>query len=169
MAKQKTKRCPNCGRETMVDDKWSCKWCHYPLEESAPWRLTWKWVVGCLVAIIILYAVVLLDYSNWEVSGFLESIPGQWHILLLAILIPLGFLYFFVYLAPKIPPAVVFATLIIAGMLLLFSSDRQSILHKYISSWLDGMYDLNLFTAAITVLSLAFAFGGILIIADKNK
>ncbi len=182
--RQRTKKCPNCGRETVVVDKWSsCQWCHYgPLfkhppeieqREFASWRLTWKLLVVYLVVAIISTALIALHSSGWKLSVFEQLVVGHWHIWLLTIFIAfivLIFVNFVVwYLGTKIRPEFIVAALFIIGILLLALTDKQSIYYEDISKWIGARWDMNFFTASLTVFSLAFAFAGLIRISKTKK
>jgi hypothetical protein len=47
------------------------------------------------------------------------------------------------------------------GFLLLLASDKGSLINQYIGVWFYQAWDMNLFSAAVTVFALAIAFGGI--------
>ena len=183
--RQRTKTCPDCGRKTVMDDKWSsCQWCHYgPLfkhppvieqRKSAVWGLTWRWLVVYIVIAIIVCGLFAFGYnSGWKLPVFQQLILEQWHIWLLGIFITfitLIFLHFVIwYLAAKIRPEFIVAALFIIGILLLVLSDKRSLYYEHISGWIDARWDINLFTASITVFSLAFAFAAILISVGGKK
>jgi hypothetical protein len=181
--KQRTKKCPDCGRETVVVDKWSsCQWCHWPLfvkhppeiEQRKPAlsTLPWRWAVVCVVVvIIILYWLTVFGSSDWQLPVFQQLIVERWHTLLLqmlvALIIGLIVLYAVRYLSTR--PEVIFVAFVLMGMLLLIASQKGSAASQYISSWINEWLNINLFSAAITVLSLAFTFGAILVSIGRTK
>ena len=182
--KQKTKKCPNCGQKTVVDDKWSsCQWCHWPLfvkpspgieqRESAPWTPTWRWVVTCVVVVIILYWLIMFSYSGWDLAAFQQLILEQWRTLLLLMFALLGivliFFYGFSYLVARIRPEAIVIALVIVGILLLLSSLKGNLFSEYIKEWIETQFYVDLFSASVTVLSLAFTFAAILISIRGTK
>jgi hypothetical protein len=184
MAKHKKKKCPNCGRVTAVDDKQpECQWCHWPvfvkhpleIEQRgfAPWRLSRKTVVIYILSTIILCALAALYYSGWELTDFVNLIMSQWHESLLTVLITFGvfILFHFVvwYVGTKIRPEFLVAALFIIGISLLVLTDKQSIYYEDISKWIGVRWDMNFFTAALTVFSLGFAIAGLILIDRKKK
>jgi hypothetical protein len=184
MVKHRTKKCPNCGQKTIVYDKWSsCQWCHWPLfvkhppeieqREFAPWRLTRKLVVVYIVVAIIFCVLTALYYSGWKLPDFVQLILGQGHEWLLVVFITfvlLIFLHFVVwYLGTKIRPEFLVAALFIIGILLLVLTDKRSMYYEDISKWIGARWDINFFTASLTVFSLAFAFAGLIRIGRTKK
>ena len=183
MVRHRKRKCPNCGQDTIVDDKWSCQWCHWPLfvknpleikqREFAPWRLSWKLVVFYIVSTIILCALAALYYSGWKLPDFVNSILWQWQEWLLAVLITFTvfILFHFVvwYLGTKIRPEFLVAALFIIGILLLVLTDKQSIYYEDISKWIGVRWDMNFFTASLTVFALGFALAGLIRIGRTKK
>ncbi len=178
MARHRTKKCPNCGQRTIVDDKWSsCQWCHWPLfvkhppgieqGKFAPWTSTWKGAVACVVVVITVCGLALFAHSGWKLPVFQQLILEQWRTLLLWIfigsIIALIAFYVIIYLATRIRPEFIFVTLVAIGILLLISSQKGNLFSQYISGWINARWDINLFSASITVLSLALTFGAILV------
>lgn len=181
---QKTKKCPNCGRKTVVDDKWSsCQWCHWPLsvkhppeieqKEFAPWRVSWKLAVVYIVVAITVCVVYTLFYSGWKLPDFVQSIMGQWREWLLTVFITFAlliFLHFIVwYLGTKIRPEFLVGALFIIGISLLVLTDKRSIYYEGISKWIEARWDMNFFTASLTVFSLSFALAGLIHIGRIKK
>lgn len=184
MARHRKKKCPNCGQETIVDDKWSsCQWCHWPLfvkhppeieqEKSVLWTSTWKGAVACIVALIIVYGLALLSDSGWELPVFQQLILEQWRILLLwtfiGSIIALIAFYAIIYLASRIRPVFLFGVLVTIGILLLLSSQKGNIFSQYISGWINARWDMSLFAASIAVFSFAGTFYAILINIERTK
>lgn len=183
MARHRKKKCPNCGQRTIVDDKWSCQWCHWPLlvkhpleikqREFALWRLTWKWVGIYILVAIVLCVLTALYYSDWKLPDFEQLILGQWHEWLLFIFlafVTLIFLHFVIhYLAARIRPEFLVAALFIIGIFLLVASDKKSLYYEHIIGWIDARWNIDLFTASLTVFSLAFAFASIIVIREQRN
>ncbi len=182
MARHRTKKCSNCGQRTIVDDKWSCQWCHWPLfakhppgieqERFALRTLRWRWaVVSIVVVVIILYWLTVFGSSDWQLPVFRQLIVERWYVLLLqmfaALIIGLIMLYGVRYLTTR--PEVIFVSFVVLGMLLLIASQKGGAFSQYISSWLSASLDVGLFSAAVTVLSLAFTFGAILVSVRRTK
>lgn len=183
MARQRTKKCPDCGQKTIVDDKRpECQWCHWPLfakhppkieqERFALRTLSWRWaVVSIVVVVIILYWLTVFGSSDWQLPVFRQLIVERWYVLLLqmfaALITGLIMLYGVRYLTTR--PEIVFAAFVVLGMLLLIASQKQSAFSQYISSWVSAWLDVGLFSAAVTVLSLAFTFGAILVSVRRTR
>jgi ribosomal protein S27AE len=181
--RDRTKKCPNCGRETVIENEWSsCQWCHYwPLfkhlpeieGERAPWRLSRK-LIGAYVVIAVVLVVLSVFYvSSWKPSDFVQLALGQWPEWLLAVLMAFALLILFHfavwYLGTKIRPEFLVGALFIVGILLLVLTDKQSLYYEGITSWIGRRWDLNFFTASLTVFSLAFAFAGLIRIGKAGK
>lgn len=184
MARHKTKNCPNCGQRTIVDDKWSsCQWCHWPLfvkhppgieqEKFALWTSTWKGAVACVVVVIIVCGLAFFAQSGWKLLVFQQLILEQWRTLLLWIfigsIIALIAFYAVMFLATRIRPEFIFVTLVAIGILLLISSQKGNPISEYISEWINVRWNIQLFSASITILSLALTFGAILVNIDRTR
>jgi hypothetical protein len=182
--KQKTKKCPDCGRETVVDDKWSsCQWCHWPLfvkpppgieqRKSAPWTPTQRYVVACVVVVIISYWLIVFGYSGWKWLVFQQLIMEQSRTLLLLMFALLGivliFFYGFSYLVARTPPEAIVGALVIVGIVLLLSSLKGNLFSEPIRRWIEAQCYIDLFSASVTVLSLAFTFAAILMSIRGTK
>jgi hypothetical protein len=184
MVRQRTRMCSNCGRKTVADDKWSsCQWCHRPLSlkhapgieqgKSILQTSTWRGALACVVVVIIVCGLGLLAHTGWKLPAFQQLILAQWRSVLFWMLvgsaIALSAFYLIVYLATKIRPEFIFVFLVAMGILLLIASEKGNPYSQYISRWIDEWLDINVFSASITVLSLAFAFAGILISVGRTK
>jgi hypothetical protein len=127
-----------------------------------------------LVVVYIVVAIILtaLYYSGWKLPDFEQLILGKWHEWLLGIFIAFVTLIFFHfvinYLGARIPPKYIVAALFIIGILLLVLTDKRSPYYEHISEWISARWDMNFFTASITVFSLAFAFVALINI-DRTK
>jgi len=186
MAKHRIKKCPNCGQKTVVDDKWSCQWCHWPLSAKRPlemtqrkstlWPLTWKWAVVCVVVVVIIfYGLVLFQFSGWRLLVFQQLMLGQWRIWLLwlaiYLIVGLSSLYL-IYLVTKVirtRPELLFGALVTIGILLLIAAQKGNPYSQYVYEWIDGRWHIDMLSASITALSLALAFAAILISTGKIK
>jgi hypothetical protein len=183
-ARQRTKKCPNCGQKTVVDDKWSsCQWCHWPLFVKHPsgieqgkstlWTSTWRGALACVVVVIIVCGLALFAHTGWKLPAFQQLILVQWRAVLFWIfigsVIALSAFYLIVYLATRIRPEFIFVFLVAIGILLLIASEKGNPYSQYISGLIDKWLNINLFSASITVLSLAFAFAAILISNGRTK
>ena len=182
--KHKTRKCPNCGRVTVAADKWSsCQWCHYgPLSRRppnteqkrlAPWRLSWKLAFLYAVVAIAVLVLSILHYNGWAWPGFVQAITGQWAEWLLAVFMTFALtvlLHLVVwYLGAKIRPEFLVAAIFIVGILLLVLTDKQSLYYEGIDKWIGARWDMNFFTAAITVFSLGFALAGLVRIGQTKR
>jgi len=115
----------------------------------------------------------MLSYSGWDVVVFQQLILEQWLTLLLLMFALLGivliFLYGFSYLVARIRPEAIFAALVIVGILLLLSSLKGNLFSEYMKEWIEAQFYVDLFSASVTVLSLAFSFGAILMGIRRTK
>ena len=187
MAKHRTKKCPNCGQRTVADDKWSsCQWCHWPLfvkhspvieqKKSALRPLTQKWaIVSVVLVTTIFYGLAQFQYSGWKLTVFQQLILGQWRSLLLGLfillIIALASLYL-IYLVARVisnKPELLFGALVAIGILLLIAAQNGNPYSQYMYEWIDERWHIDMLSASITALSLAFAFAAILISTGKIK
>ena len=77
--------------------------------------------------------------------------------------------YAVMFLATRIRPEFIFVTLVAIGILLLISSQKGNPISEYISEWINVRWNIQLFSASITILSLALTFGAILVNIDRTR
>ena len=187
MARHRTKKCPNCGQKTIVDDKWSsCQWCHWPLYARRPPEIEQRRsivrsmtrrraVVSVLVVVSLCYGLALFQSSGWKWSELQQVILEQWPVLLLLLaallVVALSSLYL-IYLVANIAttrPELLFGVLVALGILLLLASQKGNPISQHMYEWIDERWHINVLSAALTVLSLALAFGAIVIGIGRTR
>lgn len=176
--KAMTRKCPNCGQRTIVDDTWSCQWCHWPLMakparvkghgETTKWFVPPRWIIIYTAVVLVFYVLLLFGLNDWELSALLKILGEQWYILLLVLFLLFSCLFLFHLLVTRIQPIFILAALFLLAFFLLYASNKGSLFQQNISEWINESWDINLFSASVTVLALAFAFG-VIVFGRKNK
>jgi len=144
--------------------------------ESTLWPLTWKWaVVSVVVVVIIFYWLVLFQSSGWRLQVFQQLIVGQWRILLLwlAVYLTVGLSsLYLIYLVTRITrtrPELLFGVLVAIGILLLIAAQKGNSYSQFMYDWIDERWHIGMLSVSITALSLALAFGAIVISVRRTR
>lgn len=176
--KATTRKCPNCGQRTIVDDTLSCQWCHWPLmaktlksirpTKGTKWFVPPRWIIIYTAVVLVFYMLLLFGLNNWELSALLKILGEQWYILFLVLFLIFSCLFLFHLLVTRIQPIFILAALFLLAFFLLYASNKESLFQQSISEWIDKSWDISLFSASITVLSLTLAFG-IIVFGGRGK
>ncbi|MCJ7425948.1 MAG: hypothetical protein MUO17_02235 [Dehalococcoidales bacterium] len=137
-------------------------------EKNAKRSVLPLWVLIDAAILAVLYVLLLFALKDWELSAFLQMLREQWYILLLLLFLAISIPFLFNLLVTWISPKFIFVVLILLGFLLLYASSNGSLFQQNIAEWIKERWNISLFSASITVLSLAFTFG-VIVVGRKNE
>lgn len=129
------------------------------LRAAAIWSAIYT-TVGIVVSVLI-----AVGLSGWDGTVFLQIFARLWYVFCVVLGVAVGLSV----LAAWKPQAFPFAGLLIVGFLLLFASAKGTLINQYLGGWIYENWDMNLFSASITILSLAFAVGAIAMMRRSNR